>query len=39
MGITGLASDQIVAKRPQETSSSMAEFVNALDGRIKSMAY
>ena len=33
-----LATVSAVASRTQETSSSMAEFVAALDGRIKSMA-
>ena len=33
-----LAIVSVVASRTQETSSSMADFVTALDGRIKSMA-
>ena len=33
-----LATVSVVASRTQETSSSMADFVAALDGRIKSMA-
>jgi len=33
-----LATDSAVASRTRETSSSMPEFVAALDGRIKSMA-